>query len=34
MHYVIVQEVLHGQDILPMDHDRFVDGLIDLIVGQ
>jgi TetR/AcrR family transcriptional regulator, regulator of autoinduction and epiphytic fitness len=33
MHYVIVQEVLHGRDILPMDHDRFVDGLIDLIVG-
>jgi TetR/AcrR family transcriptional regulator, regulator of autoinduction and epiphytic fitness len=34
MHYVIVQEVLHGRDILPMEHDRFVDGLIDLIVGQ
>jgi TetR/AcrR family transcriptional regulator, regulator of autoinduction and epiphytic fitness len=33
MHYVIVQEVLHGRDIIPLDPDRFVDGLIDLIVG-
>jgi TetR/AcrR family transcriptional regulator, regulator of autoinduction and epiphytic fitness len=33
MHYVIVQEVLHGRDIIPLDPDRFVNGLIDLIVG-
>lgn len=33
LHYVIVQELLHGRDILPLEHDRFVDGLIDLIVG-
>lgn len=33
VHYVIVQEILHGREILPLERDRFVDGLIDLIVG-
>jgi AcrR family transcriptional regulator len=33
VHYVIVQEILHGQEILPLERDRFIDGLIDLIVG-
>jgi AcrR family transcriptional regulator len=33
MHYIIVQEVLHGRDIMPLEPDRFVDGLIDLVVG-
>jgi TetR/AcrR family transcriptional regulator, regulator of autoinduction and epiphytic fitness len=34
VHYVIVQEILHGRDILPLEPDRFVDGLIDLIVSE
>jgi TetR/AcrR family transcriptional regulator, regulator of autoinduction and epiphytic fitness len=34
VHYVIVQEILHGREILPLERDRFVDGLIDLIVGD
>ena len=33
VHYGIVQELLHGRAILPMDRDRFVDGLIKLIVS-
>ena len=32
VHYNIVQEMLHGKDIMPMDRDRIVNGLIDLIV--
>ena len=33
VHYAIVQEILNGRDILPMERDRFVTGSIDLIVG-
>jgi hypothetical protein len=33
VHYAIVQEILNGRDILPMERDRFVDGSIDLIVS-
>ena len=33
VHYGIVQEILHGRAILAMDRDRFVDGLIKLIVS-
>lgn len=32
VHFLIVQEMLHGKDIMPMERDRIVDGLIDLIV--
>jgi AcrR family transcriptional regulator len=34
IHYSIIQEMLHGREILPLERDRFVDGLIDSIVGQ
>jgi AcrR family transcriptional regulator len=34
VHYGIVQEILNGRDILPMERDRFIEGLIDLIVGK
>lgn len=33
-HYVILQEILHGKDIIPMEFERFIDGLIDIIAGQ
>ena len=33
VHYGIVQEILHDREILAMDRDRFVDGLIQLIVS-
>ncbi len=33
VHYGIVQEILQGREILPLDRDRFVNGLIDIIVG-
>jgi AcrR family transcriptional regulator len=34
MHYGIVQEILNGREILPLERDRFVDGLIDLIARE
>jgi AcrR family transcriptional regulator len=34
VHYGIVQEILNGREILPLERDRFVDGLIDLIVRE
>ncbi len=33
VHYVIIQEILHGREILPLERDRFINGLIDLILG-
>ncbi|MEM7725877.1 MAG: TetR/AcrR family transcriptional regulator [Cyanobacteria bacterium P01_A01_bin.45] len=32
VHYVMVQEMLHGSDILPMEKERLINGLIDLIL--
>ncbi|KJH71186.1 TetR/AcrR family transcriptional regulator [Aliterella atlantica] len=34
VHYLIVQEMLHGKDILPMERDRLVENLVTLIVGN
>ncbi len=34
VHYLIVQEMLHGKDILPMERDRLVENLVNLIVGN
>jgi TetR/AcrR family transcriptional regulator, regulator of autoinduction and epiphytic fitness len=34
VHYLIVQEMLHGKDIMPMERDRLVDGLIFHICPQ
>ncbi|MFK8183984.1 MAG: TetR/AcrR family transcriptional regulator [Phormidesmis sp.] len=28
MHYIIVQEILSGKEILPLSHERMVDGLV------
>ncbi|MDF5717251.1 MAG: TetR/AcrR family transcriptional regulator [Rhizonema sp. NSF051] len=32
VHFLIVQDMLHGKDILPMEQDRLVNSLIDLII--
>jgi TetR/AcrR family transcriptional regulator, regulator of autoinduction and epiphytic fitness len=32
VHFVIVQYLLHGQEIVPMERDRIIDTLIDAIV--
>lgn len=32
VHFMIVQEMLHGKDILPMERDRMIDSLIGMIV--
>jgi hypothetical protein len=34
VHFMIVQEMLYGKKLVPMDSDRLTDGLIDLIVEQ
>ncbi|NES18508.1 MAG: TetR/AcrR family transcriptional regulator [Symploca sp. SIO3E6] len=33
MHYIITQEILHGKEIIPMECDRFIDGLVNVLVG-
>lgn len=32
IHYVLIGEVLHGRDLLPMDRVRLINNLVDLIV--
>ena len=31
VHYIITQKLLHGEDVLHMDSDRLIDGLIDCL---
>jgi AcrR family transcriptional regulator len=32
IHYILTQEIMHGAEILPMDRDRYIDGLVSLVV--
>lgn len=32
VHFILTQEMLHGKEIIPMEKERLVDSLIDLIV--
>jgi TetR/AcrR family transcriptional regulator, regulator of autoinduction and epiphytic fitness len=34
VHYLIIQEMLHGKDIVPMERDRLIDNLVDAIVSD
>nr|WP_228025115.1 TetR/AcrR family transcriptional regulator [cf. Phormidesmis sp. LEGE 11477] len=34
VHYLLTQNVLHGSEILPLDRDRLVDGLVQLITAM
>ncbi len=34
VHFMIVQEMLHGRDIIPMERDRLIDTLIELITNR
>ena len=34
VHYLIVQEMLHGKDIVPMERERLIENLVNLIVGS
>jgi AcrR family transcriptional regulator len=34
VHYVIVQEILHGKEIVPLERERFIEGLVDLMVKK
>ncbi|NJL86086.1 MAG: TetR/AcrR family transcriptional regulator [Leptolyngbyaceae cyanobacterium SM1_1_3] len=33
VHYLLVQNVMHGSDIVPLERDRMIDGLIHLIMA-
>lgn len=33
-YYVIVQEILHGKEILPLSHERMVDGLVSQMIAK
>lgn len=33
VHYLVVQKLMHGDAIIPVDGDRLVDGLVSLLVG-
>ncbi|WP_313887407.1 TetR/AcrR family transcriptional regulator [Nodosilinea sp. LEGE 07088] len=33
VHYLIIQNILHGRDIVPLDPDRMIDGLIYTIMA-
>lgn len=34
MHYIIMQEILQSGDILPIDRDRLIDGLVDTLTTR
>jgi TetR/AcrR family transcriptional regulator, regulator of autoinduction and epiphytic fitness len=31
VHYLIIQEMLHGKDIVPMERERLINNLVDSI---
>ncbi|MGD1853205.1 MAG: TetR/AcrR family transcriptional regulator [Leptolyngbyaceae cyanobacterium] len=33
VHYLIVQEIMNGKEIMPLECDRMVDGLVDLMMA-
>ncbi len=34
VHYLIIQKILHGSEILPLERDRMVDGLVQLMTAK
>ena len=34
MHYVITHEILHGQEILPIEQSRLINGLVEMMVRE
>ena len=34
IYYIMLQEMLHGKDIVPLESDRVIDTLTDLITGD
>ncbi len=34
VYFIILQEMMHGQEIIPLESDRLVDTLTDLIIGD
>ncbi|MEH1847359.1 MAG: TetR/AcrR family transcriptional regulator [Nostoc sp.] len=34
IHFVIVRDLLHGGNVLPIECDRFIDGLVSLIIHK
>lgn len=34
VHYLITQKIMHGEDIIPIERDRMVEGLVQLITAR
>ncbi len=34
VHFQLIQEMMHGKEIMPMEHDRLIDGLLHLILSS
>ncbi|MUG96325.1 TetR family transcriptional regulator [Scytonema sp. UIC 10036] len=34
VHFILIQEICHGRDILPMERDRLIDNLVDLLTSK
>lgn len=34
VHYLIIQNLLYGEEVLPLERDQMITGLVDLIVGN
>lgn len=34
VHYLIVQNLMHGSEIVPLERDRMIDGLVDILTAK
>jgi AcrR family transcriptional regulator len=34
VHYLIIQKIMHGDEVLPLDRDRMIDGLIEILTAS
>ncbi|MBS0016727.1 MAG: TetR/AcrR family transcriptional regulator [Arthrospira sp. SH-MAG29] len=32
LHYLLIQEIMHGGEIMPMERDRYIEGLVKLVI--
>ncbi|MDT9198489.1 TetR/AcrR family transcriptional regulator [Limnospira fusiformis KN01] len=32
LHYLLIQEIMHGEEIMPMERDRYIEGLVKLVI--
>jgi hypothetical protein len=34
VHYLVVQKLMHGDDVIPIEPNHLVDGLVDLLIPR